>query len=112
MENEQDFISFLADLSYGDVNARLTDKLHELVEAVENTGAAGSLTLKIGVKKDGKMAVTSVDIAAKIPEEPIPGNVFFFGKKGSLEKEDPRQMSFKQLEENVAPLRSIEKTND
>lgn len=98
---DTDFATFLMDLSHGDVNGALSEKLAALTEAVDETGKAGTMTVKITVKKEGTMAVAHADVTVKLPEPPLPGTMFFFSKDGkSLSREDPRQMSLRGL---VAP---------
>lgn len=93
-----DFATFLMDLSHGDVNRELTDRLKKIVQAVEETGKVGTLSLKFNVKKEGTMAVVHCDATVKLPEPPMPGTMFFFGKdEGTLCREDPRQMSLKEV---------------
>lgn len=93
-----DFASFVLDLSYGEVNIVLGEKLEQLVAAVNETGKAGALTIKFGVKKEGTMAVAHCDVTVKLPEPALPGTMFFFGKEGkSMHREDPRQLTLKEI---------------
>lgn len=88
------FADFLIDHHSGVTAAELSDKLHELVSAVHDTGKKGTLTLSIVVepfKGDTETMYVTADIKAKIPEEPRRGAVFFPDADGNLRREDPRR---------------------
>ena len=93
-----DFATFLTDIDYGSANQRITEKLAELVEAVEEVDKVGSITIKITVKKENNVAIVSLACSANIPEHPINGSLFFFGANGCLLREDPRQLKLKNLD--------------
>jgi hypothetical protein len=103
----QDFATFINDLDYGNVNARLGEQLSKLVAAVNEVGKQGTLTLKIIVKKDSSCALVSAECTTKIPEHPLNGSMFFFGEDGnSLHREDPRQLKLKNLDKPA--LRTVD----
>lgn len=93
-----DFAEFITDLSHGSVNQRLTEDLAQVVEAVQETGRVGELTIKLNVKLEGGMAVVNTEIKSKAPRAPLPGTMFFVGNNGSLHREDPRQTKMKSLD--------------
>lgn len=103
-----DFSTCIMDLAHGDVNGSLSEKLEKLIEAVDETGKAGVLTIKLGVKKEGTMAVVHIDATIKLPEPAMPSTMFFFNEDGkSLTREDPRQLTLKTLAAPTPSLRSI-----
>jgi hypothetical protein len=106
--SKTDFATFVMDLSHGDVNGMLSEKLEQLIGAVHETGKAGSLTIKLAIKKEGTMAVAHADTSLKLPEPAMPGTMFFFDEEGkSLTREDPRQLSLKSLVQPSIPLRTV-----
>lgn len=101
-----DFAEFVTDLAHGSINQKLTMALAQVTNAVEDTGKAGELTLKLQIKKEGKMAAVVVDIRKKVPEHPLHGTLFYIGANGELLREDPRQMRLKGLEKPT--LKTVE----
>ena len=97
-ETNPDFAEFITDLSHGSVNQRLTEDLAKVVEAVQETGRTGELTIKLNVKLEGGMAVVNTEVKSKAPKPPLPGTMFFVGEKGLLHREDPRQTRMKTLD--------------
>lgn len=89
---ERDFSQVLADFAHGSVNTQATAKLREVVAACTETGRKGSVTLKIDISSDGKLAEVRAHITSKKPEAALPGGVFFTTEDGELRDEDPRQL--------------------
>lgn len=88
------FADVLRELSGGQTIVECGDRLAELVEAVAETGKAGSLTLKINVKpngKDGNAVEVSDSVTLKKPEPERGKSFFFTDAGGSLVRNDPRQ---------------------
>lgn len=103
----QDFATFITDIDYGKVNAKLGEKLSQLIAAVNEVGKAGTLTLKLNVKKENSVAIVTAECVTKIPEHPLNGSMFFFGEDGqSLHREDPRQLSLKDIDKPT--LKTVE----
>lgn len=103
-----DFATFIMDLSHGDVNGALSEKLERLIDAVNQTNKGGVLTVKFTVKKEGTMATVHCDASIKLPEPSMPGTMFFFGEEaGVLMREDPRQLTLKAIATPSQPLRSV-----
>lgn len=69
-----------------------SDKLSELVKAVEATGKPGSITMTIKVRRAtaGALAVIG-DVKAKVPAEPKTEALLFATPEGNLMAQDPRQ---------------------
>ncbi len=93
----RDFAEWLCELDHGAVNQRLSEKLLQLGSAVQETGLAGTLTIKVSIKREGDMAKADVQVKADVPEHPMHGSLFFFGRSGSLHRDDPRQLSLRDL---------------
>ena len=86
------FAAFLADLGRGQTAERLAEALAETCQAVEETGKAGSLSLRLTVKANGDGSVTVEDqITTKIPDAERGKTIFFVHGDGDLSRTDPRQ---------------------
>ncbi|MFD8970499.1 hypothetical protein ACFV0C_36855 [Streptomyces sp. NPDC059568] len=89
------FAVFLQEQSSGTLHAELSERLHDLIEAVRETGKAGSLALKIDVKPipgtDGRTLTVTDTVAAKLPKTERPKSIFFVTDDGNLSRTDPRQ---------------------
>ena len=86
-----------------------SDKLAELVAAVDSTGKTGSITLTITVKKatrGGAMLLAGKVKLTRPPEEPMEA-MLFATPEGNLIAEDPHQ---KKLDLKVAPGASEDPT--
>lgn len=71
-----------------------TRKMAELVQAVDDTGKAGTLTITFKVKPEkggGSQKTIACDIKSKPPEVDLPEAVFFSDSEGSLHRSDPQQ---------------------
>lgn len=103
------FAATLQEIAAGKVHSRLSEQLHELVNAVTETGKKGTLTLQLIVAplKPGNVAnlVVTAKTALKAPEgdDAAPSSVFFPTREGNLSRDDPRQLKL--------PLRGIDKTD-
>lgn len=103
----RDFADFLNDLDHGEVNQLLTERLRDLVSAVDETGKTGTLTLKLKLKQEGKMAVVVADVSVKKPEKDTAGTMFFFDENQGLTREDPRQLRLKRIIDVPPTARAI-----
>lgn len=68
--------------------------LADVVQAVDQTGKAGEVTIKIKVKPEkggGSQKTLAVEVKAKKPELDIPEAVFFSDAGGDLHRADPNQ---------------------
>lgn len=68
--------------------------LAEVVQAVDETGKPGEVTITIKVKPEkggGSQKTLSVVVKAKKPEADIPEAVFFSDPEGDLHRDDPTQ---------------------
>jgi len=102
------FAATLQEIAGGTVHDRLSEQLHDLVEAVKETGKKGTVTLQLLVAplKPGNVSnlVLTAKTVLKAPEgdDATPSSVFFTDKAGNLTREDPSQLKL--------PLRGVEST--
>lgn len=70
-----------------------SEKLAEIVRAVDVTGKAGELTIKLQVKKLSRSGALEVidKLVAKVPEESPITTMMYPTPEGNLITEDPRQ---------------------
>ncbi|MEO1187991.1 MAG: hypothetical protein AAFW60_02885 [Pseudomonadota bacterium] len=86
------YVSTLQDVRGGALLVRLDEELAALVEAIEETGKKGAITLKLNIKKNGEGAVTvSPEVKTDIPSNPV-GDALFFIDGSSLSRRNPEQM--------------------
>ena len=97
----------ISELHHGEIEQRLTSELAELVEAVQETGKLGTLTIKLHVKKEGSVAAVLIDSSLKKPKHPFHGSIMHFGQNGALLSEDPRQLKLKLKNVEPVKLRSL-----
>lgn len=86
---------FLREHAGGRLHDEASEKLAQLVSAVNETGNKGTLTivLKVAPMKgmdDGVLQVTD-DVKLKAPEGPRSGTLFYADDEGNLHRENPRQ---------------------
>lgn len=86
------FADVLREMNRGDFYDEVSDELGALVEAVQETGKAGSLTLRFKVAPNSAGTVkVAGDVNTSLPRMPRGENVFFVSGTGSLQRHDPRQ---------------------
>lgn len=93
------FGDFLAELRRGAVADELSEALHELLAAVQDTQKPGSisLTIKVGIQKN-TTAVSIADVVAKkIPARPRPESLWFVDHNGNPTRRDPSQLEFEGM---------------
>lgn len=81
-----------------------SQRLAELIMAVDETNKAGEITIKIKVKPQkggGSEKTLAIDVKSKIPEMDLPEAVFFSDGDGNLHRTDPAQqeMPFRDAKE-------------
>lgn len=91
-------------------HGELTDQLHALIEAVRDTGKAGTLTYTVKVeqlKDDETMLRITDKIAAKLPEHDRPKRLYWVDAHGNPTRENPHQPAFEGLQvlEDPEPAR-------
>ncbi|MFA5633440.1 MAG: hypothetical protein WC997_18275 [Porticoccaceae bacterium] len=77
----------------GEMLDEASERLAEVVRAVDATGKAGEITIKLQVKKLSRSgALEIIDrVTAKVPEEPQLTTMMYPTPEGNLITEDPRQ---------------------
>lgn len=100
------FADFLRDVGKGACHDELSEKLNDLVTAVEETGKAGSITLTLTVKPMEKGNVNALlvsdAITVKKPTTPRKASVFF-PDGGNLVRNDPNQPELSGLRDVSDP---------
>lgn len=84
----------LRDIRRGRAVEQATRLLAEVVRAVDETGKAGEVTIKMKVKPEkggGSQKTITCEVKAKKPEADIPEAVFFSDPDGDLHRTDPAQ---------------------
>lgn len=86
------FDQTLREIGEGSTNSEMGESLHRLIERVQDTGKAGTLTLTVGVGFDGQGRIVIKDqISLKLPEHSRPTTSFFVDKEGNPSRRDPNQ---------------------
>lgn len=101
------FADFLQEHNNGHGHRKASIALQDVVQAVVETGKKGSVTITVAVEpmkgaEDGTLMLT-VNVAEKIPTEPVKAAVFYADDDGNLTRNDPRQLSFDSLREVGQP---------
>jgi hypothetical protein len=96
------FTDLLRDIRRGQVVQIATDKLAEVVRAVDRTGGVGTLTITLKIKPSkhgGNEKTIEAHVSAKAPVDPVAPAVFFSDDEGDLHRNDPKQseMPFEQV---------------
>lgn len=89
------FMDTLLEMRAGKTHEEMTEKLHEVVHAVRESGKVGELTLKITVRPFSKGNTDTLnvedEIKMKCPELDKGGTVFFATPDDNLSRRDPSQ---------------------
>ena len=92
--SRRSFVDTLRDVRGGEVLDDLSERLQELVQAVQSCGAGGQLSITLTVKpmKGSREAVVVEDvIKLKKPEIKSSGTVMFPSVEGNLSRHHPKQ---------------------
>lgn len=81
----------IATISTGDFDASATRELNKAVEAVEAGHGTANVSIKLTIKKDGRMVVVTPTAKATVPPAPVPKSMFFVSARGELTEDDPKQ---------------------
>ena len=112
--NPRTFPQVLATLRFGTLSDELTNELQALVNKCQDTGRAGVLTLKIGLKpgKGGQIEVFD-EISVKSPKEDRSSTLMFATPEGNLTRQDPRQtaldLSIRSVDKDSGEIRMVAK---
>lgn len=100
VDDPQSFAAFLVQHARGRTERDLSNKLRDLVKAVQETGKPGSLTLTIKIKPepnaDSAMVVADT-ITVKAPVFDRAESIFFADEKHHLVRTHPRQHTLDSL---------------
>ena len=90
------FFETLRELRKGQTLEDLTEALAEIVSAVQETGKAGEITLRLRVRppRPGARSYLTIEdqVSSKIPRADRGDTVFFPLADGSLSRQDPSQL--------------------
>jgi len=87
------FTDVIREMRNGALVDELSEKLNELVEAVETTNKVGALTLKIDIKPArGGAYLVADDVKLKKPELDREATIFFVSDAFDLQRNDPNQL--------------------
>lgn len=90
--NIRAFSAILGDLGEGQTNSEMGEAFWDLLQRVQDTGKAGTLTLTIKVQSDGRGRVQVVDeVKLRLPEYNRMPTSFFIDKHGNASRRDPNQ---------------------
>ena len=107
----QPFIKMITELRYGTLLDDLTQEMQKVVNACQDTGKKGTLTLTINIApgKGGEVSITD-KIVAKAPEHEKEASIMFITSEGNLQRNDPRQIdasTLKTIANKTAELKEI-----
>lgn len=105
-----DFCELVETIGHGCFKDKVESLLGELVDAVKETGKDGQLTIKLKLKKAGEHCSVKADATITRPQHPTPESVFFFGQKGRIHRDNPRQTRLKQVPAAPPALRTVKPT--
>lgn len=105
-----DFCELVETIGFGTFKQKLEGLLGELVEAVNETGKDGQLTIKFKLKKAGEHLAVKADATITRPQHPTPESTFFIGQKGRLHRDNPRQTRLREVPATPPTLRQVKPT--
>jgi hypothetical protein len=87
-----------------------SQRLADLIVAVDEANKAGEITIKIKVKPQkggGSEKTLAIDVKSKIPEIDLPEAIFFSDNEGNLHRTDPAQSELRFKDADEAGVRGI-----
>lgn len=94
------FDQILRELGEGSTLSELSEAFYDVIQAVQETSKAGTLTLIIAVGFDGQGRLAVKDqIKKKLPEFNRPETRFFVDKQGNASRRDPNQPLLPSLDD-------------
>lgn len=86
------FVQWLEAYKKGETDTELTHELRTLIEAVQETGKVGTLTLTLKVSRKGERQVNVVeDIKVQTPVHSRSEAIYFVDQHLNLVRDDPKQ---------------------
>jgi hypothetical protein len=110
MANSRPFFDFLREHRNGLTHDELSDRLQELVAAVQESSRPGTLTFVLKVSpatNHGNALLISDEIKLSKPKEERNTSIFFVSPENNLVREDPRQQKLELREITPRPFREI-----
>lgn len=101
----QPFVAWLEKHKRGEVDTELTHELRTLIDAVQETGKPGRITLTLKVSRKGERQVTvREDIKVSTPAHDRAESIYFVDSQtGNLQRNDPRQGVLADIHLKAAP---------
>ena len=103
-------LDLIADINRGRTAEELTEKIHDLITAVMDTGKKGALALNLAFDPDGKVGdeetpriKVSASIAVKAPARAVRPSIFYLSDDGNLQRTDPNQLTFSGMRDVSDP---------
>lgn len=94
------FSQVLQELGEGSTLNELSEAFWDLIQRVQETAKAGSLTLHLAVGFDGQgRLVIKDEVKMKLPEFSRPETRFFVDKHGNASRRDPNQPMIPSLDD-------------
>lgn len=93
-EHFRPFAELLTILDHGAAHAEASRALHDLTNAVVDTGKAGHMLIKIEVKSmrgSSDQLVVTASVVSKMPRPEPAASIFYRDNGGNLTRHDPRQ---------------------
>ena len=94
------FDQVLRELGEGATLSELSEAFYDVVQRVQETSKAGSVTLHLAVAFDGQgRLVVKDEVKQKLPEFSRPETRFFVDKHGNASRRDPNQPALPSLDD-------------
>jgi hypothetical protein len=88
------FAAVLQELAKGEIHADASKLLHELIDAVQEHGKKGTLTIRVEVgpiaKDDTSVLIVKGSVESRPPKTP-PSSAYYVDNTGNLSRRDPKQ---------------------
>jgi len=97
------FVEWLEQYKKGEIDHELTYELRQLIEAVQETGKPGTITLTLKVSRKGERQVNVIeDVRVKTPVHDRSETIYFVDQHLNLTRSDPRQGVLTPLRDKAA----------
>lgn len=94
------FDQVLRELGEGATLSELSEAFYDVVQRVQETARAGSVTLHLNIGFDGQgRLVVKDEVKSKLPEFSRPETRFFVDKQGNASRRDPNQPVLPSLDD-------------
>ncbi len=95
------FDQVLRELGEGATLSELSEAFYDVIQRVQETSKAGSVTLHLAIQFDGQgRLVVKDEVKQKLPEFSRPETRFFVDKQGNASRRDPNQPMIPSLEDH------------